>query len=93
VVPSGIISISDGATMSFIRPTNSSLGPHEPTSSTNGNQEPRLDYVVVKNEINDHISLDSSDGEGSNNTRREANKTGTYIDDQKEADPVIVIDD
>lgn len=93
VVPSGIISISDGATMSFIRPTNTSLRPHEPTSSMNGNQEPRLDYEVVKNEINDYISLDSSDGEGSNNTRREANKTGTYIDDQKEADPIIVIDD
>lgn len=98
VVPTGIIStgIADGDTMSFIRPTNTSVGLHEPTSSTNGNQEPRLDYVVVKNEINDYISLDSSDDEGTNflnNTRSEANKTGTDIDDQKEADPVIVIDD
>ncbi|CAC5382622.1 unnamed protein product [Mytilus coruscus] len=109
VITTGLVSINDGITVNFSRksmaPLDSSFGQHEPTSSTNDNdndknsvkQEPSMDYVVVKNEESVFISLDSDDDDNDEtevrNISNNAKKNTTNIDDQKEADPIIVIDD
>ncbi|XP_063403761.1 uncharacterized protein LOC134687412 isoform X2 [Mytilus trossulus] len=107
IITSGL-SINDGITMNFSQRTmpplgDSSFGQHEPSSSTNDNdndknsvkQEASMDYVVVKNEETVFISLDSDDDDenAARNISNNAKKNTTNIDDQKEADPIIVIDD
>ncbi|CAG2249331.1 unnamed protein product [Mytilus edulis] len=107
VITTGL-SINDGITMNFSNQSmapfgDSSFGQHEPTSSTNDNdinknsvkQEASMDYVVVKNEEPVFISLDSDedDENEAGNISNNAKKNTTNIDDQKEADPIIVIDD